>query len=58
MKMIDKKEKKKDFVFWVAHSVKCLSFHQEPKFEQKVFVNRSVMWQTVHELVERGYTVQ
>ncbi len=58
MKVIGKKEKKKDFVFWVSHSVKCLSFHQEPKFEQKIFIDYSVMWKTIHELIEQGYTVQ
>lgn len=58
MKKADKKNGKQSFVVWVSHSLKCLSFHPDSRFETMRFSDHSVMWQMVHELVQQGYVVQ
>lgn len=58
MEKADRKNSEQSLVFWVSHSLKCLSFHPAPRFETMKFPDHSVMWQMVHELVQQGYVVQ
>lgn len=58
VEMMESKLHKTQFVFWVSHTLKCLSFHFEPQFERIDFAGHSEMWQAVHKLVEKGYVVQ
>ncbi len=58
MEWIDRAKVKQEFVFWVSNSLKCLSFHQEPRFECFTFESHSEMWQMVHDFIERGYNAQ
>lgn len=58
MERIDGLKVRQGFAFWVSHSLKCLSFHQEPRFECLTFENHFEMWQMVHDFIERGYTAQ
>lgn len=55
---MDEAKSGQSFVFWVSHSLKCLSFHQETQFKPISFESHSEMWQMIHNLVERGYTAQ
>lgn len=58
MEKADKKKIGQFFGFWVSHSLKCLSFHPESRFELLDFADHTVMWQKVHEFVDKGYVVQ
>lgn len=58
MKATDRSKIKQSFVFWVSHSLKCLSFHPDPRFEAMNFSDHTAMWQMVHEFVQQGYVVQ
>lgn len=51
-------DRKPLFVFWISHTLKCLSFHEESRFERMDFVSHLEMWRKVHELVDCGYAVQ
>ena len=50
-------EKKDEFVFWVPHSRRYISFRPLPHFDAMCFENDSSMWQMVHAFVKRGYVV-
>lgn len=58
MERADENRTGKSFVFWVSHSLKCLSFHPDSRFEAIDFSDYSAMWQMVHEFVQKGYAVQ
>lgn len=58
MEKTDRNKIGQSFVFWVSHSLKCLSIHPASRFEAMNLPSHTAVWQMVHEFVQMGYIVQ